>query len=83
MTREYPWLADLPDDGRAEAVAELTHVRITKTEVFVHELTAWQHTAEIYADPELLDKLRGPCEVSEFVAAYRPSASLGTIPSTD
>jgi hypothetical protein len=58
----FPWLRHLPEDARQEfagewlgtlsAAAELDNGAAVETVV-----AAWQHTAEIYADPELFARL--------------------------
>jgi hypothetical protein len=62
---ELPWLDFLPDDDRALAISEITDAlgAATVTGHFdrvVQSIVEWRHTAEVHADPELLERLLGP-----------------------
>ncbi|WP_406269647.1 hypothetical protein OH799_27040 [Nocardia sp. NBC_00881] len=77
FAEELPWLKWLPDTGRAEAAAELLDHLIAGADTglftpFARDLVAWQHTAEVYAQPELARRLTGPFDPSEFTEITRP-----------
>ncbi|MEU2031655.1 hypothetical protein [Nocardia amamiensis] len=77
FAEELPWLKWLPDTGRAEAAAELLDQLIAGADTglftpFARDLVAWQHTAEIYAQPELAQRLAGPFDPSDFSEVSRP-----------
>ncbi|WP_433577770.1 hypothetical protein [Nocardia brasiliensis] len=77
FSEELPWLKWLPETGRAEAVTELLDHLIAGADTglftpFARDLVAWQHTAEIYAQPELASRLTGPFEPDEFTEVSRP-----------
>lgn len=65
----YPWVKNLPRDERdlfAEEVAQelaagASAEALESTGLLVD---AWEATAEVYADPELLKRLSGPIEVT-------------------
>jgi hypothetical protein len=59
---EYPWLDHLPADGQAEFMTDLIRTVQTASEfgrwVLVEQnIIEWRATAEVYADPELLERL--------------------------
>jgi uncharacterized protein DUF6247 len=61
----FPWVRYLDDDERREFAAEwlaaLNAAAALANNAGVEVvIAAWQHTAEIYADPELYTKLSGP-----------------------
>ncbi|MGQ4600050.1 hypothetical protein [Nocardia sp. R6R-6] len=77
FAEELPWLKWLPDTGRAEAAAELLDQLIAGADTglftpFARDLVAWQHTAEIYAQPELAHRLTGPFDPADFSEVSRP-----------
>ena len=59
----FPWVRFLPEDSRGRFLAELADtlratIDFDAPAPAVHQLvTEWRHTAEVYADPELLDIL--------------------------
>ena len=65
VERELPWVADLPEDDRrlfAEEMAQLL-AEAAQTDNFEEveqTLREWRATSEIYLDPELAKRLRGP-----------------------
>jgi hypothetical protein len=69
-----PWIALLPLEERREFVGEFLRVaracaavgRFGKLDV---TLNAWRDTAQIYADPQLLHRLRHPDEIEAQEAA--------------
>jgi hypothetical protein len=55
----YPWVRFLPDGDRAEFLQEFVDTLRATEELdtvapLVQLITAWRHTAEIYADPALV-----------------------------
>lgn len=65
LVEELPWLQWLPEQERAECVAELLdHLAVAAdTGVslpFSQALRSWQSTAEIWSDPVLVRRLQGP-----------------------
>lgn len=77
LAAERPWLDWLPEPERAECVAELLdHLAAgADTEVFVpfaHSLVAWQHTAEVWREPELARRLHGPLDTADAVELAPP-----------
>ncbi|MEV0337927.1 hypothetical protein AB0H49_02780 [Nocardia sp. NPDC050713] len=80
FAEELPWLKWLPETGRSEAVTELLDHLIAGADTglftpFARDLIAWQHTAEIYAQPELARQLAGPFELSDFGEVPRPGSA--------
>jgi fermentation-respiration switch protein FrsA (DUF1100 family) len=66
MPTAFPWVRFLPEqDVRAfvvELVAALEGAESLQNPAAVAQVvTAWQHTAEVHADPELLTILRQDC----------------------
>ncbi|WP_405167517.1 hypothetical protein OG203_22090 [Nocardia sp. NBC_01499] len=77
FSEELPWLKWLPETGRTEAVNELLDHLIAGADTglftpFARDLVAWQHTAEIYAQPELARHLTGTFEPGDFTEVVRP-----------
>ncbi|MEV0712918.1 hypothetical protein [Nocardia aurea] len=77
FSEELPWLKWLPEEGRGEAISELLDHLIAGAATglftpFARDLIAWQHTAEIYAQPELAHRLAGPFDTADFVEVDRP-----------
>src|SRR5262245_46943400 len=65
FTEQLPWLTWLPAEARPECVAELLDHLLAGAETgllvpFARALREWMSTAEIYSDPELARRLRGP-----------------------
>jgi hypothetical protein len=63
LPRVLPWMHFLPEDSAVEMTNELIAVcagasALRNIAPVAVTLSAWQHTAEIYADPELLSALR-------------------------
>ncbi len=59
LADELPWLSWLPEDEEAECVKQMiidlaAGASVKSYRAFFQHLTQWKHTAEIYADPELL-----------------------------
>ncbi|GAA5098512.1 hypothetical protein [Nocardia iowensis] len=80
FSEELPWLKWLPETGRTEAVTELLDHLIAGADTglftpFARDLIAWQHTAEIYAQPELARRLAGPFEPDDFTEVTRPGGT--------
>lgn len=80
FAEELPWLKWLPETGRSEAVTELLDHLIAGADTglftpFARDLIAWQHTAEIYAQPELARQLAGSFELSDFGEVPRPGSA--------
>ncbi|MFJ9173075.1 hypothetical protein [Streptomyces sp. NPDC102360] len=62
LPRVLPWLRFLPDGSAEEMLGELTEVATASRDLdtmvpIAQVLTEWRHTAEIYADPDLLAEL--------------------------
>jgi hypothetical protein len=62
MTHEMPWLAWLPEHERRDCVNELlanlaAGAETGALEPFSRSVLEWQHTAEVWADPELAKRL--------------------------
>jgi hypothetical protein len=47
----YPWARSLPVDDQRRFAADLRQL-----------ITAWRHTAEVHADPDLLASLTAPVD---------------------
>lgn len=65
LVDEYPWLEFLPEHERAAFLGEFFRVlrasaTVDRFTAFDQMIEAWKSTAEIYADPELLARLRQP-----------------------
>lgn len=62
LPEAFPWVRFLPAEGVREFVLELVDVleaadALNNPAPLVQLIVAWRHTAEIYADPELLEIL--------------------------
>ena len=62
LAHQFGWMSLLPPDRRTEFVDEfITTVRgaaeLNRLELIAHCLSGWRATAEIYADPELRERL--------------------------
>ncbi|ONI68482.1 hypothetical protein BWI15_36425 [Kribbella sp. ALI-6-A] len=63
LPQVFPWIRFLPTDDQTEFVRELIEVMSAGEEVgspapVLQTITEWRNTAQIYADPELLETLR-------------------------
>jgi PHD/YefM family antitoxin component YafN of YafNO toxin-antitoxin module len=79
---ELPWLKWLPAEARPECVTELLDDLLAGADTgllvpFARALREWKSTAEIYSDPELARRLRGPFDVSEAAEVPRPGDGSG------
>lgn len=50
ILQKFPWVSALPEDAQAEFAAELAETSRAEQPALV---SAWQATAEVYADPDL------------------------------
>lgn len=67
----FPWVRHLPEDARVEFAAEWLDTLNAATELENNAavegvVAAWQHTAEIYADPELYAILTRKIDDDDF-----------------
>ena len=65
VVRVLPWARFLPADSLQNMISEFVEVAIAagsigNTAPVAQFLIEWQHTAEVYADPELLAILKAP-----------------------
>jgi hypothetical protein len=65
LPQVFPWIRYLPTDDQAEFVRELIDVMSAGEELgspvpVLQTITEWRNTAQVYADPELLEILRSP-----------------------
>src|SRR5262245_27827515 len=63
LPQVFPWVRFLPNDEKAEFVRELIEVMSAGEELdspasVLQTITEWRSTAQVYADPELLEVLR-------------------------
>ena len=77
FAEELPWLKWLPAEARAECVAELLDHLLAGAATglllpFARALREWKSTAEIYSDPELARRLRGPFTTEAATDVVRP-----------
>lgn len=82
FAEELPWLVWLPADARPECVQELLSHLLAGAETglllpFSRALREWQSTAEVYSDPELTRRLRGPFDTADAVDVERPGGGEG------
>ncbi|MEO3854993.1 hypothetical protein [Acrocarpospora sp. B8E8] len=80
FSEELPWLKWLPAEARLECVSELLDHLLAGAETgllvpFARALREWISTAEIYSDPELARRLRGPFETSMALELPRPGGA--------
>jgi hypothetical protein len=73
----FPWVRYLDEDEREEFATEwlgaLNAAAALANNAGVEVVVAtWQHTAEIYADPELYAKLRGPLDYFDYGPVVPP-----------
>lgn len=74
----FPWVAFLPPHDVAQFAAELIRVMEASAELespaaVLETIAMWQHTAQIYSDPELLAQLRST-EVKDLGSVPEPPA---------
>jgi PHD/YefM family antitoxin component YafN of YafNO toxin-antitoxin module len=77
FAEELPWLRWLPVEARSGCVSELLGHLIAGADTglfmpFARALKEWKATAEIYSDPGLARRLRGPFDTVESVEVERP-----------
>lgn len=65
FVRELPWMSWLPEDDRELATRELLAELMAGASTglldsFARAVKEWRETAEIWSDPELARRLRGP-----------------------
>jgi len=83
FAEELPWLVWLPVEARFECVSELLDHLLAGAETglllpFARALREWKSTAEVYSDPELARRLRGPFTTEDATDVPRPGgAGLG------
>lgn len=63
LTEQLPWLHWLPPDEREDCVKDLLAHLLAGADTdsllpFAHALAAWRSTAEVWSDPELVERLR-------------------------
>jgi hypothetical protein len=81
FAEELPWLRWLPAESRPECVGELLGHLIAGADTclfmpFARALKEWKATAEIYSDPELARRLRGPFDTVESADVERPGGGF-------
>lgn len=74
----YPWLAGLSREEIAEFARELLAYALDAAqrrtvESLEGNLKAWQSTAEVYEQPEVLAQLIAPIDAAEIVEVFPPS----------
>jgi hypothetical protein len=67
LAEELPWVTWLPEDDRKTCLKELVDNLWASSDAetftpFVQVMTEWRHTAEVWADPELGNRLRAPAD---------------------
>ena len=77
FAEELAWLTWLPAEARPECLGDLLDQLLAGAETgllvpFARALREWKSTAEIYSDPELARRLRGPFDTSAAVDVPRP-----------
>ena len=77
FAEELPWLTWLPTEARPECIAELLDHLLAGAATglfvpFARALREWSSTAEIYSDPELARRLRGPFTTRAAIDVSRP-----------
>ncbi|WP_405143607.1 hypothetical protein OG589_38810 [Sphaerisporangium sp. NBC_01403] len=80
FSEELPWLKWLPAEARPECVTELLDHLLAGADTgllvpFSRALREWMSTAEIYSDPELARRLRGPFDTTTATDLPRPSTT--------
>ncbi len=81
MPRVLPWMMFLPDESASQMLDELARVATAATSVgtvmpLAAAVSAWKHTAEIYADPELLARFTSEHAADDHGAVVFPGADL-------
>jgi len=76
----FPWVRHLPEDARQEFAAEWLDTLSSAGELNNNAavetvVAAWQHTAEVYADPELFARLTRDHDGTDYGPVPRPGAS--------
>jgi hypothetical protein len=79
FAEELPWLTWLPPEARVECVTELLNHLLAGADTglflpFARALREWKSTAEIYSDPELALRLRGPFNTTAASDVTRPGS---------
>jgi hypothetical protein len=64
---EFPWIMTLPDEALPEFVTEFVRAAQASAElgrwsVLTRTIQEWKATAQVYADPELAEKLTSPID---------------------
>jgi len=77
LVDELPWLSWLPDDEEAQCVKQMVvdlaaGASVKSYRAFFQHMIQWKHTAEIYADPELLAEITRPLTGPEYGPVPRP-----------
>lgn len=78
LVAAFPWADHMPPDERQRCVRELLNVVAAADGGAAafgsvrQVITAWKHTAEVYADPEALQALTGPAD--DFGPVAEPMA---------
>ncbi|MBF6352560.1 MULTISPECIES: hypothetical protein [Nocardia] len=77
FAEELPWLKWLPVEARPQCVTELLDHLLAGAATglllpFARAFTEWQSTAEIYSDPVLVARLRGPFDTTGSAEVQRP-----------
>ncbi|MFE3446786.1 hypothetical protein ACFXNW_27465 [Nocardia sp. NPDC059180] len=80
FAEELPWLVWLPPEARPTCTAELLDHLLAGAETglllpFARALREWQSTAEVYSDPELARRLRGPFDTADAAEPDRPGSA--------
>lgn len=77
ITREFPWLVEMPEELRVQFRSELLEVTLSAAELDQSERIAdliadWKATAAVYTDPELRNQLSRPLAGGYGKALARP-----------
>lgn len=81
FAQELPWLRWLPPGARVECVTELLDHLLAGADTglllpFARGLREWKSTAEIYSDPVLARRLRGPFTTESAIDVTRPGGEI-------
>jgi PHD/YefM family antitoxin component YafN of YafNO toxin-antitoxin module len=81
FAEELPWLKWLPPEARVECVTELLDHLLAGADTglllpFARGLREWKSTAEIYSDPVLARRLRGPFTTEAATDITRPGGEV-------
>src|SRR5581483_2456555 len=76
----FPWVEYLDEDEKKDFAAEWLAAlssgsAMGNTAAVEVVVAAWQHTAEIYADPELYAQLSGPLDEADYGAVPPPEVA--------